>query len=165
MVLLKQQTPNESLATQLQAFVDRNFDECIVIAVDVETNDKQLSAFATQIFGKATTESLKSTTYLERKDGKRLSLLDYRAPGTDGIGAKFVFQRAVDGHEFLSTETDNVRFVAEVNDKIKLNTKYKISEMMFGGKLEYQISFLTRLHQCPYLRNYCRGVRTKQTLD
>jgi hypothetical protein len=137
MVLLKQQTPNESLATQLQAFVDRNFDKYIVVAVDVETNDKQLTAFATQTFVRATTESLKGTTYLERKDGKRLSLLDYRAPGTDGIGAKFVFQRAVDGHEFLTTETDNVRFVAEVNEKIKLNMKFKISDMMYGGKLEY----------------------------
>ena len=137
MVLLKQQSANESLTTQLQAFVDRAFDEYIVIAVDVETNDKQLTAFATQVFGRATTETLKGTTYLERKDGRRLSLLDYRAPGTDGIGAKFVFQRALDGHDFLTTEADNVRFVAEVNEKIKLNMKYKISEMMYGGKLEY----------------------------
>src|SRR5256885_9410045 len=37
--------------------------------------------------------SLKNVTYLERKDGKRLFLTDYRPPGSDGLGAKFFFTR------------------------------------------------------------------------
>jgi hypothetical protein len=62
--------------------------------------------------------------------------MEYRAPVEDGMGAKFIFQRLVDGQPFLS-ETDSVRFVAEMNEKMKLNTRYKLSEMLYDGKLEY----------------------------
>ena len=47
-----------------------------------------------------------------------------------------MFQRLVDGQPFLS-ENDSVRFVAQFNEKMKLNTKYKLSEMLYDGKLEY----------------------------
>jgi len=74
--------------------------------------------------------------YLERKDGKKLFLMDYRAPAGDGMGAKFIFKRVLDGQPFLS-ESDNVKFVAQFNEKMKLQTRYKLSEMMYDGKLEY----------------------------
>jgi len=62
--------------------------------------------------------------------------MEYRAPTEDGMGAKFVFGRTVDGQPFLS-ETDSVRFFAQFNERMKLNTKYKLSEMLYDGKLEY----------------------------
>jgi hypothetical protein len=89
-----------------------------------------------QAFSTATTEALQNTVYLERKDGKKLFLMDYRPPVEDGMGAKFVFKRVVDGQPFLS-ENDNVRFVAQMNEKMKLDTRYKLSNMLYDGKLEY----------------------------
>ena len=137
MVLLSQQSPNDGLAEQLQGFVDRDFGDYIVVAITAEADDKRAAGMITQVFGAATAESLKSAAYLERKDGKRLSLMDYRAPANDGMGAKFVFPRTLDGEPFLKADSDNVRFVFELNKNLKLNMRYKLSDMTYDCKLEY----------------------------
>jgi hypothetical protein len=136
MVWLSQEKPSEELANQLQGFIDRDFGDYIVVVIAVETADQRMGELLTKTFSTATTEALQSKIYLERKDGKRASLIDYRPPTSDGMGAKFIFQRKLDGQPFL-TEDDNVRFVATLNDKIKLSTRYKLSEMVYEGKLEY----------------------------
>lgn len=136
MVLSAQQSPPAELAAQLQGFVDRDFSDYVVVAVSVEASDQRYGAPIAQAFNSATADMLKNTTYLERKDGKRLFLMDYRPPANDGMGAKFVFARTVDGKSFIG-EGDSVRFVSEFNDKVKLNARYKTSEMTYNGKLEY----------------------------
>ena len=136
MVLSAQQSPTPDLTQQLQGFVDRDFSEYVVVAVTVEASDQRYSAPIAQAFTGATADTLKTNTYLERKDGKRLFLMDYRPPASDGMGAKFVFARTVDGKTFIS-EGDSVRFVSEFNDKLKLNARYKTSDMTYNGKLEY----------------------------
>jgi hypothetical protein len=135
-VLLAQEQPNEELTGQLQSFVDRSFADYIVLAVGLEVADQKMAAPLTRAFTAATTETLQKNVYLERKDGKKLFLMEYRAPTQDGMGAKFVFQRVVDGEPFL-TEKDSVRFVAQLNEKMKVNTRYKLPDMMYEGKLEY----------------------------
>lgn len=136
MVLSSQQNPSPELTQQLQGFVDRDFSEYVVVAVTVEASDQRSSGPIAQAFNSATGDILKNKTYLERKDGKRLFLMDYRPPASDGMGAKFVFARAVEGKPFIG-EGDSMRFVAEFNDKVKLNARYKISDMTYNGKLEY----------------------------
>jgi hypothetical protein len=137
MIVLNQDKPNEGLVEQMQTFVDRDFSQYIVVIVTFDSTDARFSGPALQAFGSATADTLKNKTYLERKDGKRLFLMDYRAPIGDGLGAKFVFPRMVDGKPFLDETSGNVRFVSDVADEIKLNVKYKISDMMYDGKLEY----------------------------
>jgi len=136
MVLLSQAQPNEALTGQLQGFIDRDFTDYIVVSVGVEVSDQRMAGAMMRAFAAATTDALKENVYLERKDGKKLFLMEYRAPAEDGMGAKFVFQRVVDGQPFL-TENDSVHFVAQFNEKMKLNTKYKLSDMLYDGKLEY----------------------------
>jgi hypothetical protein len=136
-VQLQPQVNREAVVPQMQSFVDRDFGEFIVIAVDVEATDRRFSGPVEQALASSTGEILKNNTYLERKDGKRLFLMDYRPPGKDGLGAKFVFARTVDGDPFLTPESESVRFVSEVNSKIKMNMKFKLSEMIYNGKLEY----------------------------
>lgn len=136
MVLSAQQSPAPDLAQQLQGFVDRDFSEYVVVAVTVEASDQRHATPISQAFNSATADLLKNTTYLERKDGKRLFLMDYRPPTNDGMGAKFVFARSVDGKPFIG-EADNVKFVSEFNEKVKLNARYKTSDMTYNGKLEY----------------------------
>lgn len=135
-VLLSRPAPDEALTTQLQGFVDRDFSEYIVISVGVEVGDQKMAGPIMQAFSSATAEALQKTVYLERKDGKKHFLMDYRPPVEDGMGAKFVFKRVVDGQPFLS-ENDSVRFVAQMNEKMKLDTRYKLSNMLYDGKLEY----------------------------
>ena len=136
MVLLAKPQADEALTSQLQAFVDRDFADYIVVSVGVEVGDQKMAMPVMKAFNVATTEGLQKNVYLERKDGKKLYLMEYRAPVEDGMGAKFVFPRKFEGQPFL-TENDSVRFVALVNEKMKLNTRYKLSDMLYEGKLEY----------------------------
>ena len=137
MILSKEQNPDERLVSQLQAFVERDFSPYIVIAVSVEANDRRFSGPIMQAINSANTGSLKNTTYLERQDGKRLFLSDYHAPIADGLGAKFIFPRMVEGLPFLSAESGTVRFYAQFNDSFRINMIYKVSDMIYDQKLEY----------------------------
>lgn len=136
MVLLSKSEPDPKLTDQLEKFVDRDFSDYIVVSVGLEVGDQKMLAPLLRAFTTATTEGLQSNVYLERKDGKKLLLMEYRAPIEDGMGAKFVFPREFEGQPFLS-EHDSVRFVAQLNERLKLNTRYKLSEMLYEGKLEY----------------------------
>jgi hypothetical protein len=136
-LLLRKAEADENLTTQLQGFVDRDFGDYVVISLTTEAADPKLVGPTVQLLTTATAETFKDKVYLERKDGKRLVLHDYRAPGPDGMGAKFVFLRTLDGQPFLTTESDNVRFFAQFSEKMKLNVKYKVSDMVYDGKLEY----------------------------
>ena len=135
-ILLEQAQPNEDLTTQLKAFVDRDFSEYIVVTISVEVGDQKMVPGVTRAFSAATTEALQQNVYLERKDGKKLFLMEYRAPSGDGMGAKFVFKRAVDGQPFLA-DNDNVRFFAQLNERMKINAKYRLADMLFDGRVEY----------------------------
>ena len=137
LLLLQKAEVDEALSTELQGFVDRDFADYVVVVVTAEAADAKLVAPAMQVLTTATADVLKDKVYLERKDGKRLTLANYRPPGPDGMGAKFVFTRTLEGQPFLTADSDNVRFFAQLNEKIKLNVKYKVSDMMYDGKLEY----------------------------
>ena len=136
-ITLAQKTPDRELLKGLQSFVDRDFSEYIVVAVSFDSTDGRYSGPVLQSFASATLGTLKNKTYLERKDGKRLFLTDYQAPINDGLGAKFIFPRMVDERNFLNAESGSVRFISEVGNQIKLNVTFKMSDMMYQGRLEY----------------------------
>jgi hypothetical protein len=138
-VNLSQTPPNPKVVEQMQPFVERNFAEqgVIVVTVTLESNDPRFGNPAQQELNSANSGSWKNSTYLERKDGKRLFLEDYRAPINDGLGAKFIFPRLVEGKPFLDEASGEVRFVAETGKRIKLNMRFKVKDMMYNGQLEY----------------------------
>ena len=139
-VTILQQQPAASSAQakrEMQQFIDRNFGDFIVVAVTYDASDQRLSGKAFQDFNAAAAVTLKNNTYLERSDGKRIFLMDYRAPIDDGIGARFVFPRIVDGRPFLNGESGDIRFYSEVGANVKLNLRFKVSDMVYHGKLEY----------------------------
>jgi hypothetical protein len=137
MVMLENAQQGEGIAALMQPFVDRDFGQFIVVSVVLDSTDGRYSGPALQAFSSATGETLRNKTYLERKDGKRLYLLDYRPPQADGLGAKFVFERLPDGKPFINGDSGNFRFYSEVSDKIKLNVKYEVSSLTYKGVLEY----------------------------
>ncbi|HET6976817.1 MAG TPA: hypothetical protein VFI24_10870 [Pyrinomonadaceae bacterium] len=131
-----QEKDSKSVREQLGPFVARDFSEFIVVTVTFEASDNRFAGPVLQAFASATHGTLKNQSYLERGDGKRLFVMDYKPPTNDGLGAKFIFPRQVDGQSFLADSGD-VRFFAQVSDKITLTTKYKLQDMMYDGKLEY----------------------------
>lgn len=130
--------PNEpKLVPMLQGFIDRDFGDFLVIAFNIESADERMTKGANMMLGRLTAEMLKDKVYLERKDGKRATLIDYKPPMEDGMGAKIVFSRTLDGQPFLSDPEDLVKFVFQLSEKQKGNMKFKVSGMTYGGKLEY----------------------------
>lgn len=126
----------EKLAT-LRTFIDYDFSNYIVVTMSVDGNDRSKSGPVMQELMNGNAEGFKTITYLERKDGKRLNLMDYRPPAQDGLGAKFVFPRMVDGKPFIDGDSGEVRFATELGKTVKLIRRFKVSEMMYEGKLEY----------------------------
>ena len=131
-----QEKERKGVREELGPFVERDFSDFIVVTVTFNASDNRFAGPVLQAFASATHGTLKNQAYLERSDGKRLFVIDYKPPINDGLGAKFMFPRQVDGGPFL-TDAGDVRFFAQVNDKITLSTKYKLHDMMYDGKLEY----------------------------
>jgi hypothetical protein len=131
-----QGAPAEKVA-QIKAFVDYDFSNYIVVTINMDGNDRRRMGAIMQELGNTDAATFKPVTYLERKDGKRLELMEYRAATNDGLGAKFVFARALDGAPFLDANSGEVRFVTELGKIVKINRRFKVADMMYEGKLEY----------------------------
>lgn len=122
---------------QLTAFSEAATSDFIVIAVVAEAKDRSMGDEAIKAFKSATIESLMDSTYLERLDGQRVMLSDFKPPVADGLGAKFVFPRMLNGQPFLEPGSGQLKFYSQLSKKIKLQARYKVSEMMYEGRLEY----------------------------
>ena len=125
------------LADSLKTFVDRDFSEHIVVAVTFDATDQRFSGPAMQVFNSVNTGLIKNNTYLEVKGGRRLFLQQYQPPTKDGLGAKFVFPRIFEEKVFITPESGDLRFYSELSNNLKLNMRFKVSDMMYEGKLEY----------------------------
>jgi hypothetical protein len=95
-----------------------------------------------QMFNGATLGTLKNDTFLELSNGKRLFLKDYKAPSSDGLGAKFMFPRNVDGMPFIAAKSGKARFFArltssEASRRMILNMLFKVADFRYEGTLEY----------------------------
>lgn len=128
---------NAQSKEQLQSFADARTSDFIVVAVVAEAKDRSMGGQALQAFNKATLESLKGSTYLERGDGQRVPLVDFKAPINDGLGAKFVFPRMLNNQPLLEAGSGQLKFHCELSKEIKLQARYKVSDMTYDGQLEY----------------------------
>ncbi len=124
------------MAESMKAFVERDFAEFIVVAVAFDSTDRRASGPVMQILNSANTGILQNNTYLEVKGGKRQFLDQYQAPTQDGLGAKFIFKRTMNGEPLITPEMNEFRFYAEVK-QIKLNMRFKTKDLLYDGKLEF----------------------------
>jgi len=122
---------------KLRNFAEFKSTDSIILTVTFESNDQRFSGQAMQAFNSAVIGTLKNNTYLERNDGKRLFLEEYVPPGKDGFGSRFIFLRALDGKDFITGDAKEVRFYSEVSKDIKLDKRFKLSDMIYQGQLEY----------------------------
>jgi len=137
MIQLQQKKMEPEMLERMKNFAEVEATDSIIVAVTVEGTDKRSLGKVSQIVNSAATGTLKNTTYLERSDGKRLFLQEYVTPGRDGFGARFIFPRLVDQEPFLTQAFTEVRFVSDFDPTVKLNMRFKLTDMMLDGKLEY----------------------------
>ena len=136
-IQLQKKDLEPDVIARMNSFAELPASDSIIIAVTIEGTDKRSLGKVMQVIDSAVTGTLKNTTYLERNDGKRLFLEEYVPPGKDGFGARFIFPRIVDERPFLTTDFHDVRFVSEFGSAVKLNMRFKVSDMLVDGKLEY----------------------------
>ena len=135
MELQRPETPAEQVA-EWRAFVAKDLGDYIVVSLILDGTDQQKVVPVKKYLSGANQETFKDIVYLERKDGKRVALVNYRAPSADGMGAKFIFPRTLEGQPFLDANSGEVRVYMEIG-KTKLTRRFKVADMMYGGKLEY----------------------------
>jgi hypothetical protein len=153
---------NEPLATQLRAFAAADFPDYIVITVLCDSDQPNMRLQeATALLNNRTTADLKNNTFLEIKDGRRVFLQEYQPPRNDGLGARFIFPRLVDGKPYITSESGEIHFVSDLSQggppsssvsrnqaggaatgssrsmSYLLDRRFKIAAMNYQGKLEY----------------------------
>ena len=131
-----QQKPTAEVVERMHNFANVQSGESIILTLSFETTDGRYAGPVMQAMSSANTGTLKNETYLER-DGKRHFLHEYIPPGKDGFGARFIFLRMVDNQPFINNNTGDVRFVTKYPDGIRVDRRFKVSDMMYNGQLEY----------------------------
>lgn len=132
---LKQKSEPD-IMERMHAFANVKSGESIILTLSVETTDGRYSGPALQAMSSAITATLKNETYLER-DGKRHFLHEYVPPGPDGFGARFIFLRNVDERPFIEANSGEVRFFTKYPNGMKVDRRFKVSDMIYEGQLEY----------------------------
>jgi hypothetical protein len=150
-----------------RAWANRPASDSIIVSVACDGSDRRFLGRSMQAFSSAVTAVLKSSVYLERKDGQRIFLQEYIPPGKDPFGARFIFPRMINGQPFITADDSSFRFHGEYENKsnddpasslpgqsgpnagrnssigpqsafkFKLDMKFKIADLLYNGELEY----------------------------
>ena len=131
------QKPTGEVLAKLRGFAETKPVSSIIVTSNFDSSEPGYLGTVMQAFDTGTTSILKSKTYLERSDGKRLFLQQYVPPGKDGFGARFVFPREIDGAPFLNPDSGEVRFHTVYPVGIQIDRRFKVADMLFNGELEY----------------------------
>lgn len=144
----------DQLAARLKALATADFPDYIIVTVTCNGDRaSNMLSEAKSLLQKLSTGTLKNSTYLVTKGGERVFLQEYQPPQNDGLGARFVFPRLVNGKPFITPESNEILFHSELGgssqlngtlansdvarNAFTLNTRFKVKDMMFDGKLEY----------------------------
>ena len=128
--------PEPDMVERMHAFANVKSSDSIILTLSVESTDQRYTGPAMQAMGSAITATLKNETYLER-DGKRHFLHEYVPPGQDGFGARFIFLRNVEEQPFINGNSGEVRFVTKYPNGMKVDRRFKLSDMIYEGQVEY----------------------------
>jgi hypothetical protein len=136
MEMKNRESMSAQMAAQLKAFATADFPDYIVVTVTSESDKASGLLQQTQAaFYKFTTSELKNNTYLQA-GGQRVFIKEYQPPGKDGLGARYIFPRLVEGKPFVTPDTSDVLFSSEPEGAAALKMRYKVKDMMVDGKLE-----------------------------
>lgn len=155
----------EQMAERLKSLASAEFPDYIIVTITCDSDKaSNMLQQALKLMTSLTTVDLKNNTYLLAKDGQRVFIQEYQPPRNDGFGARFVFPRMVDGKPLVTPESGELLFHSDFGGNSRLNstipntslpnrdasqirdatsfgftinTRFKIKDMMFDGKLEY----------------------------
>lgn len=119
--------------------------EQVIVAVVLDGNDAALRSIRgyQSALQRLDTETVLPLVTLQTKADKEIHPVAYQPPDPERqSSAKFVFPRALaDGRPLLEPADKEARFrftfEAGRNDKVRIDAKFKLEDMLFQGELEY----------------------------
>ena len=113
------------------------FGGWVVVAVSFRSNDPNQESDVRRFFESETAETLKSKAFLSTRQFSQIPIHTYFPPRDEGIGAKFIFPRSVDGTPVV---TDSGKFITfELLDvpaaSPRLRARFSMKDMVVDGKL------------------------------
>ena len=116
--------------------LELDFEDWIVLTVSFRSNDPDNEREVDRYLEVSTTDSLKNRAFLSTSSVSQVRLRGYYPPQGDGVGAKFVFPRVVDGRPVVGDDTDTLVFELEIpGAEPILSVTFVIRELKWGGEL------------------------------
>jgi len=113
------------------------FGDWIVVAVSFRSNDPNTESQVRRFFERETAETIKNKAFLSSEQYSQVPIRAYFPPRDEGIGAKFVFPREINGSPVVSAKTKTVAFelLAVPGANPKLRAKFAVKDMIVGGRV------------------------------
>lgn len=140
----KIQAGYDDLSTKEQAEVDANLQpgldadmsNWLVISVTFRSNDLELENEVERFFDKESKESLVDAAFLSTGKLSKIRLAAYAPPQGDGVGAKFIFPRFIDGQPVVTPQSRQILFELDVpGADPELAVTFVVSQMVQDGEL------------------------------
>jgi len=117
--------------------VELDVGEWIVLAVSFRSNDPNEESRVRQFFQSQTSQTLQNKAFLSTREFSQVPLTAYFPPREEGVGAKFVFPRRIDGVPVVSKGGSQVVFeLLEVpGASPQLRSSFLVESMILDGEL------------------------------
>ena len=117
--------------------LDIDVSDWIVVSISFRSNDPNEESSVRRFFERETAETLKNKAFLSTRQFSQVQIHTYFAPRDEGIGAKFIFPRTIDGTPVATAASDHITF--ELLDvpaaRPRLRARFSIEDMVVDGKL------------------------------
>jgi len=94
----------------LQPVLAMDVDSWIVVSVGFRSNDPDMESQVRRFFQSETTATLRDKAFLSTDDFSQIRVQAYFPPLEEGVGAKFVFPRNIDGVPLISADKGRISF-------------------------------------------------------
>ncbi|MBZ5497883.1 MAG: hypothetical protein LAP85_15880 [Acidobacteriia bacterium] len=123
--------------TLIEPGLQLDVERWIVVAVSFRSNDPNEESAARRFFQKETAETLKNKAFLSTEQFPQIPLATYFLPREEGVGAKFVFPRAIAGVPVVSKAARKIVFeLLEVPGATpRLRASFAVKDMWINGEL------------------------------
>jgi hypothetical protein len=126
----------ERFDTSVKPGLELDVRRWIVVTVSFRSNDPNAERNMRQFLESQNSETMRNRVSLSTARFPQLHPTAYFPPKGDGIGAKFVFPRAVNGTPVVTSADRQLRFQLDVAGiQNGLNVRFSIPDMMVRGEL------------------------------
>jgi hypothetical protein len=117
--------------------LELDVEKWIVVAVSFRSNDPNEESAARRFFQRETVETLKNKAFLSTEQFPQIPIAAYFPPREEGVGAKFVFPRSINGAGIVSKSAKKIAFelLGVPGATPRLRASFAIKDMLIRGEI------------------------------